>query len=248
MNIMEHAHYKAMALADGELNAAEVPALIQELARNPSLMRTLQVYFIVRRRRFAQLYDAKREEPLPQWLIDTVNQAPIGDAESPVVRLKPLGLLDWLKSRYAMPRWTWAAGPALATVVTALCAWLFMPNSSHSATLLAVGLQQAIETTQGSGNAALVTFRPVLTFRDKDNAYCRQYELRSDVERSSAFACRTDEGHWQVVMQSPPAKLTGPAPAGSPEINDAVTERRLGPPLPDEEISRLTSNGWTRKQ
>lgn len=244
---MEQAHYKAMALADGELNAAELPAVIQELARNPSLMRTLQIYFTVRRRRLAQLYDTKREEQPPQWLVDIVKHAPLGEAASDMVRFKSLGLVEWLKSRYAMPRWSWAAGPAFAAIVTALCAWLLVPTSSHSATILAARLQQAIETTPEGDNPALVSFRPVLTFKDKDNTYCRQFELRSDSERSGAYACRTGEGHWQIVMQTPPAGLMTMAPAGALDLNRAVTERRLGPPLDEEEVKRLAASGWKQK-
>ncbi len=60
LNIMEHAYHKALALADAELSPAELPALVDELARNPSLVRALQVYMTVGRGRLAKTYEAKR--------------------------------------------------------------------------------------------------------------------------------------------------------------------------------------------
>lgn len=241
---MEHALRKAVALADAELSPAEVPALVQELARNPSLVRALQIYLAVGRRRIAKVYEAKREDPVPQWLIDTVMRAPIEQAAGRPANLLSLasGVLKRLKDKYTMPGWSLAAAPA--ALLAAVSAWLLVPNSSHGETLLMAQLQQAIETTNSGETAPLLTFRPVMTFQDKDQTYCRQFEIRSGTERSGAYACRNQEGSWRIVMQAPPTPLSGIAPAAAQDINRAVTERRSGPPIKDDEVKRLTVNGW----
>lgn len=245
---MENAYHKALALADAELSPAELPALVDELARNPSMVRALQIYMTVGRGRLAKTYEAKRAEPVPQWLIDTVMRAPVeqsADRSSKVISYGS-ALLERMRRRYRMSGWSLAAGPAFAAVLAAVSAWLLVPNSSHGETLLAAQLQQAIETTRNREDATLLTFRPVMTFQDKDQGFCRQFEIRSGSERSGAFACRTQNGTWQVVMQAPPAVLaTGPAGALT-ELNLAVTQRRVGPPLEADEVAKLTANGWRR--
>ncbi|MBX9588538.1 MAG: hypothetical protein K2X43_04485 [Hyphomonadaceae bacterium] len=243
---MEHTHHKAMALADAELSAAEVPALIHELARNPSLVRALQVYIAVGRQRVAKVYDTKREEPVPQWLIDTVMHAPVERAAVRSASKRSVGrdMLKRLKERYTLPGWSLAAGPAFAALLIAASAWLLVPPSSHGDTLLAAQLQHAIETTASGQDAALLSFRPVLTFRDKDQAYCRQFEIRSGVERSAALACRQDTGVWQVVMQTPPGPL-GTTPAGAREdLARFVASRMSGDPLDAKQVDQLKDRGW----
>ncbi|NJO23757.1 MAG: hypothetical protein HC868_13565 [Sphingomonadales bacterium] len=242
---MENALRKALALADAELSPAEVPALVRELARNPSLVRALQIYLAVGRRRIAKVYEAKREDPVPQWLIDTVMRAPIEQAaagRSANLLSFGRGVLRRLKDKYTMPGWSLAAAPA--ALLAAVSAWLLVPNTSHGEALLMVQLQQAIETTNSGESAPLLTFRPVMTFQDKDQTYCRQFEIRSGSERSGAYACRNQEGNWRIVMQTPPTSLSGMAPAAAQDINRAVSERRSGQPIKDEDVKRLTANGW----
>jgi len=245
---MENAYHKALALADAELSPAELPALIDELARNPSMVRALQVYMTVGRGRLAKTYEAKRAEPVPQWLIDTVMQAPVEQSAGQSSKVVSYGnaLLERMRRRYRMPGWSLAAGPAFAAVLAAVSAWLLVPSSRHGETLLAAQLQRAIETTRNREDATLLTFRPVMTFQDKDQGFCRQFEIRSGSERSGVFACRTQNGTWDIVMQTPPAPLaTGPAGAQT-ELNLAVTQRRMGPPLEADEVAKLTGNGWRR--
>jgi len=242
---MEHAHHKVVALADAELSAAEVPALIQELAHNPPLVRALQVYITVGRRRIAKPYDAKREEPVPEWLIDTIMRTPV---ERTAGRSASHGfgrdVLKRLKDKYTMPGWSLAAGPAFAAMLAAASAWLLVPSSSHGETLLAAQLQHAIETTGSSQDAPLLSFRPVLTFLGKDQAYCRQFEIRSGVERSAALACRQGTGTWQVVMQTPPSPL-GTTPAGAREdLARLVASRMSGEPLDAKQVDQLKDRGW----
>lgn len=245
--MMEHALSKTVALADAELSPAEVPALIQELARNPSLMRALQVYMSVGRRRIGKVYDAKREDPVPQWLVDTVMHAPIEQATSRSANLISFGsaVLRRLKDKYTMPGWSLAAAGTAALAVVS--AWLLVPNVSHGDTLLAAQLQRTIETT-GSREAPLLTFRPVMTYLSKDQEYCRQYDVRSATERSAAVACRNQAGTWQIVMQLPPYPNFAPADSGREALDGYVESKRSGAPLGSEQVDQLVASHWQSRR
>ena len=243
---MEHALRKVLAFADAEISPSEIPTLVQDLARNPSLVRALQSYMAVGRNRVAKPYTAISEEPVPQWLVETVMQAPLGAAESKSFNVVSFGrrLLDRLKDKYRMPGWSLAAGPAVAAVLAAVSAWLLVPNASHGETLLASQLQRAVETTRSGQDSALLTFRPVLTFLNKNQDYCRQFEVRSGAERSYAVACRQSAGGWQVVMETAPSSLgTAPAGSGREGVDDYVASNtsRI---LDKEEADQAQSGGW----
>lgn len=244
---MQHALHKAMALADAELRAAEVPGLIQELARSPALVRALQVYVALGRNRIARLYAAKRDEPVPQWLIDTVMTAPMADPAGHSRSLRSVGgtVLGWLKDKYGMPGWSLAAGPAVAAAFAAAFAWLLMPAPSHGDALLAAQLQRAIETTGSGEEARLLTFRPVITFLSKNETYCRQFEMRADAERTAAVACRGSEGQWRILKESPPYPV-GTLPAGSSreEVDRYAASQMNGPPIDKDRVKKLTAGGW----
>jgi hypothetical protein len=241
---MEKAYHKALALADAELSPAELPALVDELARNPSMVRALQVYMAVGRQRLAKAYEAKRLEPVPQWLIDTVMHAPVEQAAGQSFKVVSYGsaLLERMRRRYRMPGWSLAAGPAFAAILAAVSAWLMVPNSSHGETLMTAQLQSALELTATSEAG----FRPLLTYWSNDQSWCRQFETRSDVERTFAVACRADDGNWRVIMQTPPGSLGAILPAGSPRehLDRYVATSVSGQPLGLPQVEEAIKSGW----
>ena len=245
---MHQVLHKAMALADAELRASEVPSLIQELARSPALVRALQVYMAVGRSRIARPYAAKRDAPVPQWLIDTVMTAPM--AEPARQRPAPLravagSLLGWLKDKYRMPGWSLAAGPAVAAALAAVSTGLLVPTASHGESLLAAQMQRAIETTGSGEEARLLTLRPVATLLSQDQTSGRQIEMRAAGERTAAVACRGSNGDWQILKQTAPYPV-GTLPAGSSreELDRFVGTLVSGPLLEREEVKKLSTSGW----
>ena len=156
---MEYALRKTLALADAELSAAEVPALVQELARNPSLVRALQVYIAVGRRRIAKPYAAKRDEPVPQWLVDTVMRTPMERAADRSASVVSFGskLLERMRSRYHTPGWA-VAGPALAAVL-ALFVWQQATGAATGGLLMTAKLQNALERTASGEDPSLTRFQ-----------------------------------------------------------------------------------------
>jgi hypothetical protein len=244
---MEHALRKVLALADAELSPAEVPGLVQELARNPSLVRALQSYLAVGRRRIAAPYAAKVQEPVPQWLVDTVMHAPIGAPEERSFNVVSFGraLLERLKGKYRMPGWSLAAGPAVAAILAAVSVLQLVPQPSEGEKLLVAQLQQAIDKTRSGQEAPLLAFRPVVTFIDKDQAYCRQYEVRGSAERSFGVACRNASGSWDIAMETAPSP-TGTAPASSVrEELDGFVGSRMGRVLDKDEADAVIGR-WPR--
>jgi hypothetical protein len=157
------------------------------------------------------------------------------------------GLIERLRQRYRVPVWSLAAGPALAAALVALGAWLVAPPAGRGGLEANLGL--ALERTESGKDAALVALRPVLSFKSKDAAWCRQYELRYAARQAShGLACRNDGGRWDVVAATPPAAI-GTRPAGSGHrkaIDDLVTAMMSDQPLSRSDEAARIGQGWSR--
>jgi hypothetical protein len=249
-----NASTKAMALADGQLDPAELPALVHEMARDADLMAEMQGFLAMSRARLAEPYSNRGAEPPPDWLVQTVMHADIGTGSGghPV---KPLTYVRELFGRLSetrhVQRWSLAAGPALAAAVVALGAWLLMPAQSQSNALMAAQLQNALEKTPSGVDMPMLAFRPTLTYWSKDQTWCRQFEARYDGIKQSvaAVACRTGDGNWRVARQAPPVPL-GPTPAGGAreDLDRFVGSSMDGPPLERAEVEEKIGNGWRPRQ
>jgi hypothetical protein len=253
---MKDAGEKAMALVDGQLAPADVPGLVQELARNAGLIAELQEYLALSRNRMAALYAAKAEEPVPRWLTDAVMSAaaPAGVREETREPVAGFGrrLLGWLRKDCRVPAWSLAAGPALAaaTVVAAVAGYLAASAPGRSV-LAEADLTAALERTQSGKDAALATLRPVLSFSSKTGAWCRQFEVRNASRQvSHALACRGEGGQWTAVASTPPAAGGGFAPAGADArktVDDLVTSMMQGNPLSQDEEAAAIGRRWSTR-
>jgi hypothetical protein len=202
MKMMKFASEKAMALVDGQLAPSEAPAVIQEIARTPELMRQVQKYLAVHPRQFQAIYADAEREPAPEFLIRTVYQTEM--ARAPRRRsgfaAKLAELAARTKERYTVPGWSLAAGPALAGALVAVSAYALMPTSSIGAYADASMIVPPLESTV-STSSAQVTFKPVVTYRNRSDELCRQFELKYEGNQSShAVACRKATGAWQMMM------------------------------------------------
>jgi hypothetical protein len=244
---MKDAGEKAMALVDGQLAPADVPDLVQALARSAGLVAELQEYLALSRSRIASVYAAKAEEPVPRWLSDAVMRA-----AAPSATAQPPGfgrrLLGWLRSGYRVPAWSLAAGPALAAVVVAAVAAYLATSPASRSAVAEADLAAALERTQSGKDAALATLRPVLSFNSTTGAWCRQYEMRNASRQvSHALACRAEGGQWTVVASTPPAAGGGFAPAGADQrkaVDDLVTSMMQGNPLSQDEEAAVIGRHW----
>ena len=244
---MEELRHRAMALADGELSAGELPALVAELYRNPLLLRLTQVFMALRRNRLARLYAHKADQRVPQWLIDTIMSAPMRAPARSSSNVFASGgsLIERLRQRYRMPGWSLAAGPALAALLAVWASWLLTPTSGHGAALFAAQFQKAIETTKSGDTAQLLTFAPHMTFRSKDQRFCRRFEVHSEEERSLGVACRAANGDWRIAMDLPSASRTIPS-SNQKQLEDFIASKRQGDSLKPEEVEQLIGREWKK--
>jgi hypothetical protein len=235
---MKHAGEKAMALVDGQLAPAEVPDLVEELARSAPLVAELQDYLAVSQSRLAAAYAAKAEEPVPAWLIDTVRRGPVADGRTRAAFARGL---RWLQS-YRVPAWSLAAAPAL----TALAVWLVASPPSRGL-LVEASLGTVLEGAVSGKDAPVASLRPVLSFKSTSAGWCRQFEVRhADKQISHALACRGEAGHWELVASTPPGS-GGLMPAGAERrkaIDDLVTSMMRGQPLSQAEEAATIGKGW----
>lgn len=252
---MNDAGQKAMALVDGQLAPADVPDLVEELARDAALVAELQEYLALSRSRMAVVYAGKAEEPVPRRLIDAVLSAaaPAGGQEQepgPIAGLRQR-LPAWLRGSYRVPAWCLAAGPALAAAAAVAAVAGYLATSAPGRMVVVeADLTAALERTQSGKDAALATLRPALSFNNKAGTWCRQFEVQNaNREVSHALACRADGGQWNVVASTPLAASGGFAPAGADgrkTVDDLVTSIMQGNPLSQEEESAAIGQRWER--
>jgi hypothetical protein len=243
---MKDAGEKAMALVDGQLAPAEVPDLVQELARNPSLVAELQIYLALSHSRIASAFAAKGAETVPAWLSDTVTRGGAANRGSAAQAGLGRSLLRWLQGSYRVPAWSLAAAPA-AVVLLAVFAGGLATQHAGRATVLQADLGAALEGTASGKDAVVATVRPVLSFASKTAGWCRQVEVRHTTRQAShALACRGEDGQWNVVSSTAPGP-TGFSPASADRrkaIDDRAASMMAGNPLSPEEEAALIARHW----
>jgi hypothetical protein len=241
---MNSASEKAMALVDGQLAPAELPDLVQELARNAPLVAEVQQYLAVSRHRLASAFAAMGEEPVPSRLVDTIMRLP-DPVFAPAAQSLSARVLAWLHGSYRVPAWSLAAAPALAASIM-LTVWWAAPAPGRGP-LLEADLGPALERTESGKDAPLGTVRPVFSFHSKAAGWCRQFDVRHPSRQvSHALACRGADGRWEVVASTPPAR-TGLTPAGSDRrkaIDDLATSMMRGNPLSPADETKMIGGGW----
>ncbi len=242
---MKEAGEKAMALVDGQLTPSEVPSLVQELARNPSLVAELQTYLAVSGSRIASAFAAKGEEPVPAWLADTVLRGTSDRRPAPQAG-SGRSLLRWLQGSYRVPAWSLVAAPAAVLLLATLAGGLALQHAGLSSPIEA-SLGAALEGTASGKDAAIATVRPVLSFNSRTAGWCRQIELRHATKQVSyALACRGEHGKWEVVSSTAPGPA-GFVPAGADRrkaIDDLAASMMRDGPLPPEEEAALIAGRW----
>lgn len=239
---------KAMSLIDGHLDPAELPNLVQELARDTRLLAEAQNFLAMSRARVAEPYRGRASEPVPAWLVDTVIHA--GVATGTGQPIKPLAYVRELLGRlgeYRAPAWSLAAGPAVAAAIVALGAWLLLPTASQSEAMMTAQLQNALEKTPSGKDVPMLAFIPTLTYWSKDHMWCRQFEVRYGGTRQAvaAVACRSNGGSWRVVRSASPTPMgTVPAASSRERIDHFVTKDIAGAPLERAQVDAKIEQGW----
>lgn len=257
-----------MAYVDGELDphrAAEVEAL---LAEDAEARATVQMF-----RDSAALvrgaFDPILREPVPARLLAAVNAPVTGKVRD--IRLARRSAL----SRF-FPQTAWAQAAAVALLIGAGAGYLTaqwqsgpLKPSVQVATADPL-LNEALETTasgvlfarQEREGGIKRDIMPLLTFRDTNNRYCREFESTLKVpdgqQVSYGIACR-ERGVWQLqalmahqliasTLRSDPAADHSqyvPAMGGEVAGFDTVIEQiMVGEPLSPKEEAVWLNRGW----
>ncbi len=244
---MEDAYYKAMALADGELDSADLPDLVHKLERNSALMRAAQSFLDLRRSRLARLYARKGDEPVPQSIVQTIMTAPMGRSTKGAAGVFAYGgaLFDRVRQKYPMPGWTLAAGPAFAAAVAVALSWALVPARGFEATLTPQ-VQAALERSVGTDDAAVSGLTILQTYWSTNGSWCREVQVASSTQKTAALACRWGEGRWGVVLLTPPVPAGSTASPAREYLDNYVISHMNGPALAPAEIQSAIASRWQR--
>jgi len=267
-----------MAYADGELDPELHSAVEELLAIDPTARERLAAFISTRREGLAPLFDHAMREPVPAAMRELVMTTPAGQAAEnpPPLAFAETGasLRTTLMSLFTRPTMAWAP-LALALIVGAGAGFGLSramtgdPEGGRAGLLAGTGvasgpLLQALEGTPTGTMVVMkddtgetVSFKAVLSFLDKHNRYCRQYEITDRAGGEFAgLVCRTGESNWQVEIyaRAPvrsvsrnglniPAGIPSPVEAAVLEMMPATGEVLVGEP--EEELIR---NGWRARQ
>ena len=253
-----------MAYVDGQLDrqrAAEVEALLVEDAEARATVRMFQDSAATVR----QAFDGILREPAPARLLAAVN-APAAGKVSDVRLTRRRSRLRFF------PQATWAQAAAVALLIGTgyLTAQWLPPGGEPLARFTAVDplLNEVLETTASGaaqvrrGPAVSREILPLLTFRDAQGRFCREFESTLTVpdgqQAHYGVACRT-QGVWQplalmarqliapTLHGDPAADHSQYVPAmGSDVANfDTIIQQLMsGAPLTPEEEVALLNRGW----
>jgi len=262
-----------MAYADGELDAAGRGRVEAVLARDPESRARLEI-FTATGAPLAALYGKPMAEPVPPHLVALVlgrkepRQSPARNAAH--AGRQSASFMDALGVLFAWPQWSMVfAFAALVLTLGAGAGWYLhrASDSMHGLVMLERGqifalgpLQQALESAPSGASITLsaakgadtaLTMRAALTFKNRLNAYCRQYDVTTPEGPYAGIACRNNDGQWrlEIHMAAAPRSKTGnrTTPAGASGVSDveaAVTAVIEGDALGRTDEEALIRNRW----
>ncbi len=270
----EFSDERLMAFADGEMSPDEAALLEDAIARDPALQRRLETFHNTGRR-LRHVFEVVEQVPVPQHLIDAVLRAPIAAAAT-APRQAPApssGLADFVsqvRALFATPA-GWAAVAATGVLVVAAGNALVGSRPTQDAlgggdlaafnrvgSLAPASLARVLEAERGgqisqiATEAGKITVAPVMTFRSRDQQFCREYAAaRGGDSEVRGVACRETVG-WRIVAGSGPVSVQArdggavrPAEGKSfRAIDEAVDALIEGDVLTKEAEMRVIARGW----
>jgi anti-sigma factor RsiW len=178
------------------------------------------------------------------------------------------GVSAWLAGRISPPaRWHLGAASAAMIAISASVGWLAHDNAEPSifvsfedGRVYASGpLHRVLEETPsgvetriaGSRVSDAVTMRTNLTFKSKQDSWCREYEMSAQRSgRHVGVGCRDANGKWALAMNVPKDGVrkegaTQPVGKGNPPELDAFEDGiTMGDVLGREREAAAMAAGW----
>lgn len=221
-----------MSFADGMLSPQEHVEVAAAVRNDPELARRLRA-FEATGIALQRLYDPIFNEPVPARLIERIRsyQAPVVPARPTPSRIG--GLWSLLSTMSVAPARPLLFGGACAAAL--IVGWAgfegYNPSSGDGPAIVVAGkdghavatgdFKAMFETLpsrvraefKAADGAAIV----LLSFKSKDAAYCRQYELQMAEGRPlSGVACRTSAGEWRIDREAEISRAANLEMAASP--------------------------------
>ncbi|WP_341581812.1 hypothetical protein [Marinobacter metalliresistant] len=231
------------AFLDSELSSAEMAAVREQLAVDPSLAD-----------RLAELAAVDSEL---QGHYSSIDDRPLPAAVSRMLaeedRRAASGANDHV---IAFPWWRRLrehSGKAIAAAVVAgfaLAQWLTLPSDGNPAWPAVAEILESQPSGQAYSASDDAMLTPRLTFRNQTGEWCRQFGLDAGNTASEQIACRTQSGTWEQRVQvetGQPVTADGYQTAsGGSLLDDQLDQMMSGPPLGPEAESALLGQQWKR--
>lgn len=224
---------KLMAYCDGELPASERAQIEAALTEDEALRAKLAAHQALRAR-LSAAFDSALAEPVPPALL-AATQKP---RETKIVDLAQRRALTWSAREWGAMAASLAIGAVIG--IGAMNATPPMIVARESGLSAHGALARALDAQLASDEAGHV--RIGLSFRARDGAYCRTFDLtQSGV---SGLACRNDRESWDIAMTA--AGSGGEVrTAGAPnQIMAAVDAMIVGEPFDAAREKAARDAGW----
>jgi hypothetical protein len=225
----------------------------------------------------SKLYGRPMAEPVPAYLKDFVLNYPLGavtaKAQAPKkglgflagMRLFTANLVQWLGTPAPAARWQFAAASAAFLALgLGVGAYLHSDRVSnnlvafHDGRIYASGPLSDVLEKELSGRESriagvrgeAVTMRASLTFKSKENTYCREYEVESPSDgRFVGLGCRGSDGKWalEVNLSASNAVKGRIKTAGGPDdaALDAIVDHMMdGDVFGKAQETAAINSGW----
>lgn len=225
-----------MAFADGELDEATSAQLEAALAGDEALAERLAVFFETRLL-VADALKPLADEPVPEALRESVRRMA---EEAQSQEAKAGNVVSFrAKPQQEIRRWLMPLAASIVAVITGVAGFTvgrtLNPSSQDSHAEIATMLSREASGRDIALSASGETLHVIATFRDKNGALCREYELKQPSSSTVSVACRQDRT-WVTQLALTSAKAEGYVPASSQDMIDAyLASIEAGAPLSPEE-------------
>jgi hypothetical protein len=256
-----------MAYADGELDGAMRAEVEAALAGDPELRERLNI-FLATGAPLAKLFDARLNEPVPAHLVHLIRSHK-SSCGAPGNRMGIAEVFETvLASLWGGPRWTTMMAWSIPILLVAIgLVWSWRDRGGDASELVALRkgqifaqgpLARALETAPSGtkvsldGEGSAFTVETVLTFKNRRQAFCRQYDVTAANGDYAGIACRGDDGKWRIeihIAVSPQPRSNDsivPAGKGASVVETAVNKVIDGDALGPEDEQALIRNNWQR--
>jgi anti-sigma factor RsiW len=233
-----------MAYADGELDEATRQQVEASITADPQVARRLAAYSALRGRLRAG-FDKVIEEPVPPHLVALVRSAAHDS--------RPDRVLQFPARQTQRRPWLQWSSLAASLVLGALL-WQFAsrlyppgPITESKGELVASGaLARALNSRLASQQTSSDSVQIGVSFRSRQGAYCRTFQLRETA--AAGLACHGNDD-WKVQVlareeMTAQSQYRQAASALPPTVLAAVQETIAGEPLDSGAEAQARAAGW----